>query len=112
MRSQDRALHYSASRGKKRTDELTSDTFAQQPGTRQILGAIRILVTLTLILIPKPYPYPNPNHNPNPTYPNKPTEPYQTVLTLTDTVGLQCAPSDRHTRQQPHVHCARAVEMR
>ena len=39
------------------------------------------------------------NQNPDPTYPNKPTEPYQTVLTLTDTVGLQCAPSDRHTSQ-------------
>ena len=45
----------------------------------------------------KPDPFDNPNHNPNPTYPNKPTEPYQTVLTLTDTVGLQCVPSDRHT---------------
>jgi len=31
----------------------------------------------------------------NPTYPNKPTEPYQTILT--DTVGLHCATSDRHT---------------
>ena len=41
----------------------------------------------------KPDPYPNP------TYPNKPTEPYQTVLTLTDTVGLQCAPRDWHTSQ-------------
>jgi len=39
-----------------------------------------------LILTLKPGP--NPNHNPNPTYSNKPTEPYQTVLTLTDTVGL------------------------
>jgi len=28
---------------------------------------------------PKTYPYRNPNHNPNPIYPNKPTEPYQTV---------------------------------
>jgi len=37
------------------------------------------------ILTQKPDPYPNPNHNRNPTYPNKPTEPYQTVLTLTDT---------------------------
>jgi len=45
----------------------------------------------------KPEPYPNPNHNPNPTNPNKPTGPYQTLLTLTNTVGLQCAPSDRHT---------------
>jgi len=42
----------------------------------------------------KPDSYPNPNHNPNPTYLNKPTETYQTVLTQTDTVGLQCAPSD------------------
>jgi len=36
-------------------------------------------MTLTLTLI-----------NPNPAYLSKPTEPYQTVLTLTDTVGLQC----------------------
>jgi len=48
-----------------------------------------------LILTLKPYPYPN--YNPNHTYPNKPIEPYQTVLTLTNTVGLQCGPSDRHT---------------
>jgi len=59
----------------------------------------RIVITLTLILTLQPDPDPNPNCNPNPTYPNKPTEPYQTVLTLTDTVGLQCAPSDRHTSQ-------------
>jgi len=39
-----------------------------------------------LILTLKPDPYPNSNHNPNPTYPNTPTEPYQTVLTLTGTV--------------------------
>ena len=44
----------------------------------------------------KPDPYPNPSHS-NPIYPNKPTEPYKTVLSLTDTVGLQCAPSRRHT---------------
>jgi len=54
---------------------------------------------LIITLKHDPYSYPNPNHNPNPTYPNKPTEPYQTVLTLTNTVGLQCAPSDRHTSQ-------------
>jgi len=47
----------------------------------------------------KPDPFPNPNRNPNPTYPNKPTEPYKTVLTLTDTVGLRCLPSNRHTSQ-------------
>ena len=46
-----------------------------------------------LILTLKPDPYPNPNQNPNLTYSNKPTEPYQAVLTLT---GLQCAPSERH----------------
>jgi len=57
------------------------------------------VITLILILTLKPDPYPNPNHNPNPTYPNKPTEPYQNVLTLTDTEGLQCAPSDWHTSQ-------------
>jgi len=28
--------------------------------------------------------YTNPNHNPIPTYPDKPTEPYQTIRTLTD----------------------------
>jgi len=50
------------------------------------------VTTLTLILTLKPDP--NPNHNPDPTYSNKPTEPYQTALTLTDTAGLQCAPSD------------------
>jgi len=53
-----------------------------------------LVITLTLILTLKPDPYANPNHNPNPTYLNMPTEPYQTVLTLTDTVGLQCAPTD------------------
>jgi len=58
-----------------------------------ILGAMRIVITIMLILALKP----NPNHNSNPTYPNKPTEPYRTVLTITDTVGLQCAPSDQHT---------------
>jgi len=42
-----------------------------------------------------PKTLPNPNHNPNPIYPNKPNEPYETILTLTDTVGLQCASSDR-----------------
>jgi len=43
-----------------------------------------------LILTLKPDPYPNPNHNPKvPTNPNKPTEPYQTILTLTDTVCTQ-----------------------
>jgi len=36
-------------------------------------------------------PYPNPNYNHNP------TELCQTLLTLTDSVGLKCAPSDRHT---------------
>ena len=41
-----------------------------------------------LMLTIKPDPYPNPNHNPNPAYPYKSTEPYQTILTLTDTVGL------------------------
>jgi len=52
-----------------------------------MLGNMRIVITL------KPDPYPNPNHNPNTTsYPNTLTEPYQTVLTLTDIVGLQCAP--------------------
>jgi len=45
-----------------------------------------------LILTLKPDPYPNPNHNPNPTYPNKPTEPYQTVPTVTDTIGLSVCP--------------------
>jgi len=50
-----------------------------------------------LILTLKLDPYSNPNHNPNRTYPNKPTEPYQTALTLTDTVDLQCVLSDRHT---------------
>jgi len=49
-----------------------------------------------LILTLKPDPYLNPNHNPNP---NKPTERYQTVPTLTDTVGLQCVPSDPHTSE-------------
>ena len=48
------------------------------------------MITLNLILTLKPDPYLNPNQNPNPTYSNKPTEPYQTVLTQTDTVGLQC----------------------
>ena len=50
---------------------------------------MRIIITLTLILTLKSDPYPNRNHNPNPTYPNKPIEPYQTVLILTDTVGRQ-----------------------
>jgi len=47
---------------------------------------------MMLILTLKPDPNPNPNHNPNSTYPNKPIEPYQTVLTLTSTLGLQCVP--------------------
>jgi len=50
------------------------------------------------ILTLKPESYPIHNHNSNPTYPNKPTEPYQTVLTITDTAGLQCAPSDHISR--------------
>jgi len=54
-------------------------------------------ITLMLILTLKPDSYPNPNHNPNPAYPSKPTERYQTVLTLTNSVGLQYAPSNRHT---------------
>jgi len=47
-----------------------------------------------LMLTLKPDPYSNPNRNPNSTYRKKPTEPYQTVLTLTDTVVLQFAASD------------------
>ena len=59
------------------------------------------MITLTLKLTLKPDRYPKPNHNPNPTYPNKPTEPHHTVLTLTDAVDLQCAPSDRHILATP-----------
>ena len=61
-------------------------------------GQGRVKRRLTLIITIKREPYPNPNHNPNPTlYPIKPIEPYQTVLTLTDTVGLQRVLSDRHS---------------
>jgi len=86
-----------------------------RPAGRQLdnagIGVIKIVIviTLTLILTLKPDLYHNPNHNPNPTYPNKPTEPYQTLLTLTDTVDLQFAPSDRHTNPAFN-HAFQAIE--
>jgi len=49
---------------------------ASSSGASAALTIIIILILLTLI-----------SH----------TEPCKTVLTLTDKVGLQCAPSDRHT---------------
>ena len=63
------------------------------------IDRLAIVITLILILTLKPDPYPNPSHNP--TYHNKPTETYQTVLTVTDIVGLQCALRHRHTQQYP-----------
>jgi len=50
-----------------------------------VITLVRPVITLMLILTLKPDPYANPNHNP---YPNKPTEPYQTILILTDTVVI------------------------
>jgi len=73
------------------TERSHGNSKPRLPSPRQILGTIRIVITLMLILTLKPDPYIYP------TYPNKPTEPYQTIPTLTNTVGLQCVPSDRHT---------------